>query len=188
MLRSTLAALALWALAAASHALSPYVHGERVEGTDLWAQLAQVEGIKSDGSVSDVNPGDWCRAHLRGGHAAAEPAVRTVQASLARGVGATVKVYEVVLPQHQLAVFGVALNDADTGEGGWAGQIGPDRVAALPYGIDVVGGKVDSPYARDRIALAWAGAGQGPVHGHRARARRDPRHDAARGWRRQLDS
>ncbi|WP_119289944.1 hypothetical protein [Azohydromonas sediminis] len=271
MWRSTLTALALWALAAASHALSPYVYGDRVDGADLSAQLAQVErklkaqgfavlgthrprglpqhasvvvadpellqavaraggpavlgaalrvGVKSDGTVSYVNPGYWARAYLRDGYAAAEPAVRaaqarleralgtgagfggdvpegdlanyrymfgmerldsanselnafatfdealrTVQANLARGVGATAKVYEVVLPQQQLAVFGVALNDADTGEGWWAGKIGADHVAALPYEIYVVGGKVYSPYARYRIALAWPALGMGQFMG-----------------------
>lgn len=270
-MRSILVALALCMLAAASHALSPYVQGNKVAGADLAAQVAEVErrlqeqgftvvgrhrpqglpqhasvvvtdtdlvqavanaggpavlgagfrvGVKSDGTVSYVNPEYWYRAYLRGGYAAAEPAVRaahdrlaralgagagfggdvapddlpkyrymvgmeridsanselrtfasfdealrTVQGNLGRGVGSTAKVYEVVLPQRQLAVFGVALNDPDTGEGWWVGRIGPDHVAALPYEIYIVGNKVYSPYARYRIALAWPALGMGQFMG-----------------------
>lgn len=266
-LRSLVAAVALWMLAAASHALSPYIVGERVSAPDLAAQLSQIErklqeqgftvvgrhrprglpqygsvvatdpallkaigqaggpailaagirvGVKSDGTVSYLNPEYWARAYLRGGYDAAASAVqsvrdrlaralgagegfggdvpatdlasyrymfgmerldaprselrafpnfdealRTVQAGLARGVGATAKVYEVVLPEQQLAVFGVALNDAETGEAWWVGKIGPDHVASLPYEIYIVGGKVYSPYARFRIALAWPALGMG---------------------------
>jgi hypothetical protein len=266
-LRSLVAAVALWMLAAASHALSPYILGERVSAPDLSAQVSQIErklheqgftvigrhrprglpqyatviatdpgllkaigqvggpeilaagirvGVKSDGTVTYVNPEYWARAYLRGGYDASASAVqsvhdrlaralgagagfggdvpaadlasyrymigmerldaprselrsltsfdealRTVQASLVQGVGATAKVYEVVLPEQQLAVFGVAMNDAEYGEAWWVGKIGPDHVAALPYEIYIVGGKVYSPYARFRIALAWPALGMG---------------------------
>ena len=270
-MRTALVALALWAAAAASHAISPYVRGERLPAGDLAAQMTQVErklqeqgftvvgrhrppglaqyasivvtdpdivqavgraggpavlgaglrvGLKADGSVSYVNPAYWYRAYLRGGYAAAEPAVRaaqerlakalgagepfggdvpeadlpnyrymvgmeridasrnelraftsfdealrTVQGNLARGAGTTAKVYEVVMPERQLAVFGVAMNDAETGEGWWVNKIGADHVAALPYEIYIVGNKVYSPYARYRIALAWPALGMGQFMG-----------------------
>lgn len=173
-------------------------------------------GVKSDGSVSYMNPEYWSRAYLRAGFDAAQPAVRalqerlakalgagpgfggdvpaadlaeyrymfgmerldsvrnelrsfatfdealrTVQDNLAKGVGATAKVYEVVLPQSRLAVIGVALNDAENGEAWWAGKIGPDHVAALPYEIYIVEGKVSALYARYRIALSWPSLGMG---------------------------
>ena len=69
-----------------------------------------------------------------------------------------------------LAVIGVAMNDPETGEGWWAGKIGPDHVAALPYEIYLIDGKA---YARSTAATAsrcrgrrWAWA----VHAHRTRA------------------
>ena len=267
VLRSLVAAVALSMLAATSHALSPYLLGERVSAPDVAAQISQIErklqeqgftiigrhrprglpqygtvvatdpallkaigqargpailaagirvGVKSDGTVSYLNPEYWARAYLRGGYDAAAPAVqsvrdrlaralgtgegfggdvpagdlasyrymfgmerldaprselrafpsfdealRTVQANLTGGVGATAKVYEVVLPEQQLAVFGVALNDAETGEAWWVGKIGADHVASLPYEIYIVGGKVYSPYARFRIALGWPALGMG---------------------------
>lgn len=135
--------------------------------------LGAGEGFGGDVKAEDL-PGyrymlgmerlDSANSELRG-FTSFDEAVRTVQANLARGVGSTAKVYEVVLSQQQLAVFGVALNDAETGEGWWAGKIGPDHVAALPYEIYVVGPKVYSPYARYRIALAWPALGMGQFMG-----------------------
>lgn len=177
-------------------------------------------GVKSDGSVSYMNPDYWYRAFLRGGFEAAQPAVRsaqerlaralgagpgfggdvpaaelaqyrymfgmeridsprnelrgfanfdealrTVQGNLAKGIGGTAKVYEVVMPQSRLAVIGVAMNDPEQGEGWWAGKIGADHVAALPYEIYIVEGKVYALYARYRIALSWPALGMGQFMG-----------------------
>ena len=173
-------------------------------------------GVKSDGTVSYMNPDFWGRAYLRGQYDAAQPALRsererlahalgagaafggdvpeadlanyrymfgmeridsprnelnafgsfdealrTVRDNLAKGTGQTAPVYEVVMPQAQLAVFGVALNDPDYGEGWWVNTIGADHVAALPYEIFIVGGKVYALYGRYRIALSWPALGMG---------------------------
>jgi hypothetical protein len=173
-------------------------------------------GVKSDGTVTYMNPEYWYRAYLRAGFDAAQPAVRsaqqrlakalgagagfggdvpaaeladyrymfgmeridslrnelrsfanfdealrTVQDNLAKSVAGTAKVYEVVMPERRLAVIGVALNDAEQGEAWWAGKIGPDHVAALPYEIYIVDGKVYALYARYRIALSWPALGMG---------------------------
>lgn len=84
-----------------------------------------------------------------------QAAVRTVQENLARRVANTGKVYEIILPDKKLAVFGVALNDPQFGEAWWAGKIGAEHVAALPWEIYVVDGKAYALYARYRTALAW---------------------------------
>jgi hypothetical protein len=94
-----------------------------------------------------------------------EEALRSVRANLAKGLGHTSAVYEVSLPESQLAVFGVALNDAETGEGWWAGKIGPEHVAALPYELYIVGNKAYALYARYRIALSWPALGMGQFMG-----------------------
>jgi hypothetical protein len=90
-----------------------------------------------------------------------EEAVKTVQDNLAKGVKGTGKVYELVLADKKIAVFGVALNDADYGEGWWVNKIGADHVAALPWEVFVVNGKVKSLYGRYRTALAWPSLGMG---------------------------
>ncbi|MDH4287463.1 MAG: hypothetical protein OEW27_18995 [Aquincola sp.] len=90
-----------------------------------------------------------------------DEAVRTVRENLAKGVGRTAAVYEVLMPEAQLAVFGVAMNDPDTGESWWVGKIGPENVAALPYELYVVGNKAYALYGRYRIALSWPALGMG---------------------------
>jgi len=94
-------------------------------------------------------------------HLSFEDAVKTIQENLARGVGRTAKVYEIIQPDKKLAVFGVALNDPKEGEGWWVKTIGADHIAALPYEIYVVDNKVNHLFARFRIALGWPDVGMG---------------------------
>jgi len=177
-------------------------------------------GVKSDGTVSYMNPDYWYRAYLRGQfdrahpavlavqtrlehalgagagfggdvaaadlpgyrymvgmekfdsprselqtHASFQEALKTVRANLASGVGGTARVYEVVVPDREMAVFGVAMNDSGNGEGWWVNKIGADQIAALPYEVFVVGNKVYALYGRYRIALGWPSLGMGQFMG-----------------------
>lgn len=89
-------------------------------------------------------------------------AVKTVRDNLAKGVGKTARVYEVVMPDRKLAVFGVAMNDDENGDGEWIKTIGmQNNIAGLPYEIYVVGKEVESPHGRFRIALAFPDVGMG---------------------------
>ena len=94
-------------------------------------------------------------------HLAFEDAVKTIQDNLARGVGKTAKVYEIIQPDKKMAVFGVALNDPKEGEGWWVKTVGADNIAALPYEIYVVNNKANHLFARFRIALGWPNVGMG---------------------------
>lgn len=98
-------------------------------------------------------------------HASFEEALKAVQGNLARGLGDTGRVYEVVMPEQKMAVFGVAMNGASDGEGWWVNKIGADQPAALPYELFIVGNKVYALYARYRIALAWPALGMGQFMG-----------------------
>ncbi len=98
-------------------------------------------------------------------HKGFEEAVKAVRDNLARGVKGTAKVYEVVVPDRKVAVFGVAMNDPEYGEGWWANKIGPDHIAALPWEVFIVGGKVYALYGRFRTALAWPSLGMGQFMG-----------------------
>lgn len=84
-----------------------------------------------------------------------EAAVTTIRGNLARRVASTSKVYELILPEQRIAVFGVAMNDTEHGEGWWVKKAGPEHIAALPWEVFVVNGKVYALYARYRTALAW---------------------------------
>jgi len=96
-----------------------------------------------------------------GSHASFEDALKTVQGNLAKGLGDNRQVYEVVMPDKKMAVFGVAMNSASDGEGWWVNKIGTDFPAALPYELFIVDNKVYALYARYRIALAWPALGMG---------------------------
>ncbi|MCA1979597.1 MAG: hypothetical protein LDL19_10220 [Thiobacillus sp.] len=89
-------------------------------------------------------------------------ALKTVRDNLAKGVGKTSKVYEIVLPEHKLAVFGVAMNDPENGDGEWIRKIDQQNsIAGLPYEIYIVNNTVESPHGRFRIALAFPDVGMG---------------------------
>jgi hypothetical protein len=173
-------------------------------------------GVKSDGSVSYINPGYWYRAYFRkqyplaektvngvqyrlaralgrrgtfGGDVAKadlpdyqymfgmegfnsdknllmeqldfEDAVKTIRDNLARHVADTAEVYEVVMPDKKMAVFGVAMNSPKDGEGWWVKVIGTNNIAALPYEIFVVNNRVYHLFGRFRIALGWPDVGMG---------------------------
>ena len=173
-------------------------------------------GVKTDGTVSYMNPEYWYRAFFRKQYSSAEPAVKALEAKLQKSLGAgkgfggdesagdlpnyhymvgmerfesnknelksypsfeaavkaiqdnlakgtnkTSKVYEIVMADKKVAVFGVAMNDPKTGEGVWLNKIGVDHIAAQPYEIYVVGGKASALYGRYRIALGWPTLGMG---------------------------
>jgi hypothetical protein len=94
-------------------------------------------------------------------HLTFEDAVKAIQDNLARGVAKSSKVYEIIMPDKKVAVFGVAMNDAKEGEGWWVKSIGSDNIAGLPYEIYVVGPKANHLFARYRIALGWPAVGMG---------------------------
>jgi hypothetical protein len=88
-------------------------------------------------------------------------ALKTVRENLAKG-GKTSKIYEVVLPGQKLAVFGVAMNDAEIGDGEWIKKIDmQNNIAGLPYEVYIVNNEVGSPHGRFRIALAFPDVGMG---------------------------
>jgi hypothetical protein len=89
-------------------------------------------------------------------------AVKAVRDNLAKGAGKTAKVYEVVMPDRKLAVFGVAMNESGNSDGEWIKKIDmQDSIAGLPYEIYVINNEVGSPHGRFRIALAFPDVGMG---------------------------
>jgi hypothetical protein len=91
-----------------------------------------------------------------------DEALKTVRDNLEKGVGRTSKIYEVVMPEKKIAVFGVAMNDETLGDGRWVAKIGgQDQIAALPYELYIVNNRVEALYARYRIALAFPALSMG---------------------------
>jgi hypothetical protein len=91
-----------------------------------------------------------------------DAAVKVVRDNLAKKVADTSKVYEVVIPGKQLAVFGVAFNDPKTGDAAWMKAIEqPETVAAVPYEIFVMGKEIHALHARYRLAVSFPDTGMG---------------------------
>jgi len=89
-------------------------------------------------------------------------ALKVVRDNLAKGVAKTSKVYEIVLADRKLAVFGVAMNDGENSDGDWIKKIDmQNNIAGLPYEIYIVDEEVESPHGRFRIALAFPDVGMG---------------------------
>ncbi len=94
-------------------------------------------------------------------HANFDAALKTVRQNLFRNMNHTSQVYEVVMPERKLAVFGVAMNGPASGEHIWVKQNGVEHIAALPWEVYIVEGRVYALYARYRTALAWPALGLG---------------------------
>ena len=79
----------------------------------------------------------------------------TIRKNLEAKKGNTLKVYEMVFPERQVAVFGVALLDKETGEANFLPIIGEDHIAAMPYEIILQGNEATSLAGKYRFALYW---------------------------------
>ena len=124
--------------------------GGDVDRNDLaeYQYMFGMEGFESDKNVLQE-------------HLSFEDAVRTVRGNLSRNLKDTSPVYEIILPEKKVAVFGVAFNNPKEGEAWWVNVIGPDNIAALPYEVYIVDNQVGHLYARFRIALGWPSVGMG---------------------------
>jgi hypothetical protein len=91
-----------------------------------------------------------------------DAAVKIVRENLSKKVADTAKVYEVVIPGKQLAVFGVAFNDPKTGDAAWMKAIEqPETTAAVPYEVFVMGKEIHALHARYRLAVSFPDTGMG---------------------------
>ena len=89
-------------------------------------------------------------------HADFDAAVKTVQENLQKGVAGTSKVYELIVPEKKIPVFGVAMNSDNNGDAVIINKIDvKERVAGFPYEIFVVDNEVRAFYGRYRLALAF---------------------------------
>lgn len=84
-----------------------------------------------------------------------DQAVETIRGNLGEGVMGTKPVYEVVMSDQDMAVFGVAMLDKHKGTVWWFPKLIQRHVAALPYEVFVVDNKAYMLHGRFRIALSW---------------------------------
>lgn len=84
-----------------------------------------------------------------------EKGVATIKKNLAARKGNTLQVFELVLADKKMAVFGVGLLDAEDGEAKFLPIIGEDNLAAMPYEIVLMDNKATMLHGKFRIALHW---------------------------------
>jgi len=84
-----------------------------------------------------------------------EKGVSTIQANLIAGKGSAAKVFEIIDAEKQIAVFGVALNDSEMGEGHFLPIIGEKQIAGMPYEIILQGKTATILHGRFRFASHW---------------------------------
>jgi len=84
-----------------------------------------------------------------------EEGLKIIKANLAAKKGNTVKVYELIYKDKQIAVFGVGLLDPEEGEAAFLPVIGEDHVAAMPYEIILQGNEATMLHGKYRFALLW---------------------------------
>ena len=123
--------------------------GGDVKVEDL-ASYRYMMGMEKFGDRGDLNE-----------FASFDQATQAIHDNLAKHVADTAAVYEIVLPEKKIAVYGVALNSPEYGEGWWVNKIGTDNVAALPWEIYVVDKRAYALYGRYRTALGWPDLGMG---------------------------
>jgi len=84
-----------------------------------------------------------------------EDGLAVIRKNLAAKKGNTLKVYEMVIPEKQIAVFGVGFMDKEIGETNFLPIIGEDHIAAMPYEIILQGKEATSLAGKYRFALYW---------------------------------
>jgi len=81
--------------------------------------------------------------------------LKIIRANLAKKVGNTEKIYEIVSIEKEIAVFGIAMFDGETGESAYLPTIGEKHVAAMPYELVLQNNEASMLNGRYRIALHW---------------------------------
>ncbi len=81
--------------------------------------------------------------------------LKIIQNNLKNGKGDTKKVYELIYSDKKIAVFGVALLNAEDGEPKFLPIVGEENIAAMPYEIILQGNTASILPGKFRLALSW---------------------------------
>ncbi len=90
-----------------------------------------------------------------------EAGLKTIRENLNAGKGDTKKVYELIYTDKKVAVFGVALLNAEEGEPKFLPIIGDENVAAMPYEIILQGETASILPGKYRLAISWPNLSMG---------------------------
>lgn len=84
-----------------------------------------------------------------------EEGVATIKKNLALKKGNTSSVFELILDDKKMAIFGIGLLDAEAGEAKFLPIIGEENIAAMPYEIVLIDNKATMLHGKYRFALHW---------------------------------
>ena len=84
-----------------------------------------------------------------------EKGLEVIRKNLDDGKGKTEKVFEQVISDKKIAMFGVGLYDQHKGEAHFLPIIGEDHIAAMPYEILLIDKRAIMLHGRYRFALHW---------------------------------
>lgn len=84
-----------------------------------------------------------------------EEGLQVIRNNLNNNTLDAVKVYELVMPEAEVAVFGVGLLNKEEGEPAFLPVIGESHIAAMPYEIILQGKEATSLEGKYRFALYW---------------------------------
>ena len=84
-----------------------------------------------------------------------EEGLNIIRHNLDEGKGSTYKVYEMIIPDKEIAVFGVGLWNKETGEAHFLPIVGESHIANLPYEIILQEKEATMLAGKYRIALFW---------------------------------
>ncbi len=84
-----------------------------------------------------------------------EQGLKTIRKNLYLKKGNTIKVYEQVFQDKQVAVFGVGLLDKEDGEAFFLPIIGEENIAAMPYELILQGKEATALQGKYRFAIFW---------------------------------
>ncbi len=90
-----------------------------------------------------------------------EAGLKTIRENLNTGKGDTKKVYELIYANKKVAVFGVALLNAEEGEPKFLPIVGDENVAAMPYEIILQGKTASILPGKYRLAISWPNLSMG---------------------------
>ncbi len=85
-----------------------------------------------------------------------ETGLEIIQRNLQARKNGTYKVYEIVLKDKGVAIFGIGLQDPRKGEANFLNLLGVTHLAALPYELVLIGKKASILHGKYRFPLYWS--------------------------------
>jgi hypothetical protein len=85
-----------------------------------------------------------------------EDGVEIIRKNLQARKDGSFKVYEIVIPEKKIAIFGIGLQDPRKGEANFLKLLGVSHLAALPYELILIDKNASILHGKYRFPLYWS--------------------------------